>query len=165
LADGAFYELFPTLFFPDPDMQHALDPAYPNSLFNVPSWYRTRNGGPYLILSNVWFNIFLDNNGVPTPIISGDKFRAISLVTDTYAAWNSNPDGNHKPVYNWTSHDVSLGQPLGPPVFTGPYIRRDYQYGSVEIEITSGRYPDSIDYRIWLLGELVSELAVPYHTP
>ncbi len=165
LADGAFYELFPTLFYPDPDMQHALDPAYPFSLFNAPSWFRTENGGPYMILSNVWYNIFLDDSKVPTPIISGDKFRAISLVTDAYAAWNSNPDGNLKPVYNWTSHDVSLGEPLGPPVFTGPFIRRDYQYGSVEIEMTSGAYPNSIDYRIWVMGELVSELAVPYHTP
>jgi hypothetical protein len=165
LADGAYFELFPTLFFPDPDMQHALDPAYPFSLFNARRWYRTRNGGPYLVLSNVWYTVFLDNNGVPTPIISGDKFRAVSLVTDTFASWNSNPDGNLKPVYNWTSHDVSLGQPLGPPVFSGPFIRRDFQYGKVEIEITSGKYPNSIDYRIWSLGKLVSELDIPYHTP
>ncbi|MCK9997426.1 MAG: CHRD domain-containing protein, partial [Candidatus Krumholzibacteria bacterium] len=165
LGDGAFYELFPTLFFPDPDMGHALDPDYPFSLFNVRSWFRTENGGPFLVLSSIWYNVFLDNNHEVTQIITGDKFRAVSLLADTYSSWNSNPDGNQRPLYHWTSHDISLGLPLGPPVFEDPFIRREFQYGRVEIEMKSGAYPNPFDYRIWLLDELVSELAVPYHTP
>jgi len=165
LADGAFYELFPTLFFPEPDMGHALDPDYPFSLFNVRPWFRTQNGGPFLVLSSIWYNVFLDLNHEPTQIVTGDKFRAVSLLADTYASWNSAPDGSQNQLFHWTSHDISLGRPLGPPVFEGPFIRRDFQYGEVEIEMKSGAYPNPFDYRIWVLGELVSEIAVPYHTP
>ena len=64
LGDGAYYELFPTLFFPDPDMQHALDPNWPFSLFNVRPWFRTVNGGPYIVLSSIWNTTFVDNNHV-----------------------------------------------------------------------------------------------------
>lgn len=165
LGDGAFYELFPTLFFPHPDMAHALDPDYPFSLMNARSWFRTQNGGPFLVLSSIWYTSFVDNNYEATVIITGDKFRAVSLIADTYSSWNTNMDGSHSPVYNWTSHDVSLGEPLGPAVFEDPFIRRDFQYGRVEIEMTYGGYPDPFDYRIWCLGQLVSELAIPYHTP
>jgi len=165
LGDGAYYEIFPTQFFPDPDMQYALDPNWSHSLFAARRWFRTVNGGPYVVLSNNWYTSFRDNDGIQTQIITGDKFRAIALLGDFYSTWTSDPDREARWVYEWTSHDISLGQPLGPPVFTAPFIRRDFQYGKVEIEMTSGRYPDPFDYRIWLLGELVSELAIPYHTP
>ena len=165
LSDGLFYELFPTLFFPDPDMQHALDPDWPSSLFNMRPWVRTVNGGPYTVLTSAWFGAFHDNNGIVTPISTGDKFRAIALLGDFYSSWNSSPDGIGGWVYGWSSHDISLGQPLGPAVFEDEFIRRDFQYGKVEIEMGSGAYPNPFDYRIWLLGELVSELAIPYHTP
>jgi len=165
LADGAYYELFPTLFFPDLDMEHALDPDWQHSLFNVRPWFRTVNGGPYIVLASTWYTAYRDNNGIVTPINTGDKFRAIALLGDFYSSWTSGETSQGSLVYGWSSHDISLGQPLGPPVFTGPFIRRDFQYGKVEIEMTSGRYPDPFDYRIWLLGELVSELAIPYHTP
>ena len=165
LGDGAYYELFPTLFFPDPDMQRALDPDWPYSLFNVRPWFRTVNGGPYIVLASTWFTAYTDNNGIATPIDTGDKFRAVALLGDFYSSWNSSPDGNGSLVYGWTTHDVSLGQALGPAVFEDYFIRRDFQYGKVEIKMTSGKYPDPFDYRIWLLGDLVSELAIPIHTP
>lgn len=165
LADGAFYELFPTLFFPGPNMQNALDPSYPYSLFNVRSWYRTRNGGPYLVLSSVWNTQFIDASGALTQIITGDQFRAISMLTGAYSSWNTNPGGSAEPVYNWTPRDVNVGAPLGPPTFDGRFIRRDFQYGRVELEMTSGRYPNPFDYRIWSLGRMVSQLDVPNHIP
>lgn len=165
LADGAFYELFPTLFFPDPNMKNALDPAYPYSLFNVRNWFRTRNGGPYLVLSSVWNTRYVDNTGVATQIITGDQFRIVSMLTGAYASWNTNPDGSAAPVYNWTPRDVTLGEPLSAPVFEGNFIRRAFEFGNVELEMTTGRYPNPFHYRIWCLGELVSHLAVPYHTP
>ena len=117
------------------------------------------------MLSSVWYNVFLDNDREVTQIITGDKFRAVSLLADTYSSWNSTPDGNQRPTYHWTSHDISLGQPLGPTVFEDQFIRREFQYGRVEIEMGSGAYPNPFDYRIWLRGELVSERAVPLHTP
>ena len=46
LGDGAYYEIYPTQFFPDPDMRNSLDPAYPYSLFHAGRWFRTVNGGP-----------------------------------------------------------------------------------------------------------------------
>jgi len=165
LADGAYYELFPTLFFPDLDMEHALDPDWQYSLFNVRPWFRTVNGGPYIVLASTWYTVYRDNNDIVTPINTGDKFRAIALLGDFYSSWTSGETSQGSLVYGWSSTDISLGQALGPPVFEAPFIRRDFQYGKVEIEMTSGRYPDPFDYRIWLLGELVSELAIPYHTP
>jgi hypothetical protein len=165
LGDGAYYELFPTLFFPNPDMQHALDPEYPFSLFNVRPWFRTVNGGPYIVLSSIWSTTFVDDNHVATHINTGDKFRSIALLGDFYSSWNSSPDGIGHYIFGWSSHDISLGQALGPPVFEGDFIRRDFQYGKVEIEMQSGYYPNPFDYRIWSLGTLVSELAIPYHTP
>ena len=165
LGDGAYYELFPTLFFPDPDMQHALDPDWPYSLLNVRPWFRTVNGGPYIVLASTWYTAFRDDNHIMTPINTGDKFRAIALLGDFYSSWNSGDASQGSLVYGWTSHDVSLGQALGPAVFDGVFIRRDFQHGKVEIEMTSGRYPNPFDYRIWLLGDIVSELAIPYHTP
>ncbi len=165
LGDGAYYEIFPTQFFPNPDMQHALDPNWSHSLFNARRWFRTVNGGPYVVLGNIWYSVYRDNNDIVTQIITGDKFRAIALLGDLYSTWTSSPDGAADLVYSWTTHDITLGQPLGPATFEGPFIRRDFQYGKVEIEMTSGRYPNPFDYRIWLLGNLVSELAIPYHTP
>jgi hypothetical protein len=165
LGDGAYYELFPTLFFPNPDMQHALDPDYPNSLFNVRPWFRTANGGPFIVLSSIWSTTYVDDNHTAQHIYTGDKFRAVALLGDFYSSWNSSPNGLGHYVYGWTSHDISLGQPLGPATFEDEFIRREFQYGRVEIEMGTGAYPNPFDYRIWVLGDLVSMLAIPYHVP
>jgi hypothetical protein len=160
MADGAWYELFPTLFFPDPDMANALDPAYEFSLMNVRPWFRTSNGGPFIVLGNPWINRYKDHNGEVQDINLGNVFRAVALVTDVHSVWNKN---NY--AYGWTDNDISLGQPLGPAVFEGDFIRRDFQYGKIEIEMTLGTYPNAFDYRIWCLGQLVEELSVPFHFP
>jgi hypothetical protein len=165
LADGAFYELFPTLFFPAPNMANALDPQYPYSLFNARNWFRSDNGGPYLILSSVWNTLYSDDQGIPTQIITGDQFRAVSLLTGAYASWNTNANGSRDPVYNWTPRDVTMGAPLGEPVFAGNIIRREFEYGRLELRMLSGSYPNPFSYWIWSLGEVVSRLDAPYHTP
>ena len=85
----------------------------------------------------------------------------MSLLTNVYATWLLSTNHN----YHWPAFEHNLGQPLGPATFESPFIRRDFEYGSVEIEMTSGRYPNPFDYRIWVLGHLVSELAIPFHTP
>ncbi len=165
LGDGALYELFPTLFFPDPDMAHVLDPDYDFSLFNVRRWFRTANGGPYLVLANTQQNWYVDHNGIPTQLVNGDQFRAVALLTDTYASWNTGDLNTFSNSYAWTDNDITLGQPLGPPAFSGNFIRREFQYGRIEVEMKSGRSPDPFIYRIWSLGQLVEELNIPFHFP
>jgi hypothetical protein len=165
LGDGAYYEIFPTQFFPDPDMKYALDPTWARSLFNARRWFRTENGGPYVILGNPWHRAFTDNEGVPTTISSGDEFRAIALVGDLYSTWTEDIPGRRSLSYLWSSRDITLGAPLGPATFSDPFIRRNFEYGRVEIEMTTGAYPNAFDYRIWMLDQLVSELNLPFHTP
>ena len=165
LADGVMYELSPTLFFPEPDMQHALDPNYSKNLFNVRGWLRDVNGGPYVIMSNVWRSVFWDHNQSPTVILTGNQYRAVGLIMGGYSSWNSHDGSTFSYTYGWTNTDITLGQPLGPPVFEGEFIRRDFEYGRVEIEMQSGDYPNPFDYRIWALGQLVEELSIPFHYP
>ena len=92
--------------------------------------------------------------------LAAPVFRAVALVVDAYSVWNS---GNY--WYGWTDNEISLGDALGPATFEGNFIRRNFQYGRVEIEMTSGFYPDPFDYRIWVQGNLVEELSIPYHNP
>jgi len=165
LGDGVMYELFPTLFFPGPNMQHALDPDYEFSLFNIRSWFRTGNGGPYVVLANTQQNWYVDQSGQPTQLNNGNQYRAAALVTDTYVSWNTNDVNTFSNTYSWTDNDISLGPAVGPATFTGEFIRRDFQYGRLEIEMTSGWAPDPYDYRIWSLGQLVEELRIPFHFP
>jgi hypothetical protein len=160
LADGAWYELFPTLFFPEPDIAHALDPDYEFSLLNVRPWFRDQNGGPFIALGNPWINRYRDHNDEVQDVNLGNVYRAVALVVDAYSLWNVGTYG-----YGWTDNDISLGPALGPPVFEGNFIRRDFEFGRIEIEMTSGAYPDAFDYRIWCLGQLVEELSIPFHYP
>ncbi len=39
------------------------------------------------------------------------------------------------------------------------------EMGKVEIEMTSGSYPNPFDSRVWALGRIVEELAIPYRFP
>jgi len=79
--------------------------------------------------------------------------------------WHRDDTSTYSNTYSWTDNDITLGPPLGPPVFEGDFIRRDFKYGRVEIEMDSGRYPNPFDYRIWCLGQLVEKLAVPFRFP
>ena len=164
LADGVMYELYPILFFPDPDLQTSLDPDYPFNLFAVRRWLRDRNGGPFVVLSYPGTSRYYDHQGQLTLISTGDQYRAVALIADLYAAWHEGI-GSQLYVYGWPDNDLCLGQPLGPVQITGDFLRRDFQYGRVEIELTSGAYPDPFDYRIWVFDELFEELAIPYHYP
>ncbi len=165
LADGVVYELFPTLFFPNPDMKFALDPDYQYSLFRVRHWMRDGFGGPYLVLTNPWLNRYMDMNYEIADIDLGNQFRAVSMMVDGYACWASTTSSTFDYRYGWTKNNISLGLPLGPVTFEGDFMRREFQYGRVEIEMTSGGYPNPFDYRIWALGKLVEELSIPYHYP
>lgn len=165
LADGVMYEIFPTLFFPEDDMAHALDPDYENNLFNVRSWLRESEHGPFLVMSNTWQNIYWDQNFEVTMIRTGNQFRAVALLVDGFACWNSHDGTTFSYTYGAPEQNINLGQPLGAPSFEDNFIRREFQFGKVELEMGSGTYPNPFDYRIWCLGQLVEVLAIPYHSP
>lgn len=160
LSDGLYYELFPTLFFPAPPMASALDPDYEYSLFHVPQWCRTVNGGPYVVLGNIRQNFYYDHNFELQTINLGDHYRVVALLTDTYTTWIAG--GHH---YDWTGNEINLGPPLGSTQIDGDTYTRDFRYGRVELIIESGTYPNPFDYRIWVNGTLVEEWNFPYHFP
>ena len=161
LSDGVYYELFPTLFFPDPDMRTALDPNYEYNLFRTRNWPRSQNGGPYVILSHIGQNFFVDHLGEVTRLNLGDSYRAVGLLTDCYSSWNSH--GSH--TFGFTENDINLGAPLGPTVINGDVYTRDFEFGKVELTLTNGYYPNPHNYKIWVNGTIVEELAIPYHYP
>jgi hypothetical protein len=165
LADGLMYELYPTLFFPQPNARNSMDPAYAYNLFNTRNSLRTQNGGPWMILSNVWINRYVDLNGVATTLQTGNQFRVLAMLMDGYAAWNTQDGSTFSYTYGWPANSICVGDPTGPPVYDGNFIRRDFQYGRVELEWKTGRYPDPFKYKIWSLGQIVEELRVPYHFP
>ena len=160
LSDGLYYEIFPTLFFPEPAMSYALDPDYEFSLFHAPRWCRTQNGGPFVVLGNIRQNFYYDHNNDIRPLVLGDLYRAVALLTNTYSTWI--PGGHH---YNWTANEINLGPPLGPTQIAGNVYTRDFKYGRIELIIESGTYPNPFDYRIWVNGNIVEEWDLPYHFP
>ncbi len=165
LADGLMYEIFPTLLFPQPNMKSALDPAYPFNLYAARRWLRSGNGGPWIVMSNPWRTQYGDIDGGTHYIMSGNQWRAVAMLMDGYASWNSHDGSTFSYTYGWSDNDISVGEPLGPPVSDGNFIRRDFQYGRIELEWKTGMYPDPFKYRIWALGQRVEELAVPMHFP
>lgn len=165
LADGVMYELFPTLGFPQPNMQNALNPSFLHNLYAVRGRLRSQNGGPYIVMFNPWRNQYNDQNGQITLLQTGNQFRVVAMLMDGYASWNSHDGSTFSYTYGWTDNDICVGDPVGPPVYDGNFIRRDFQYGRVELEWKTGRYPDPFKYKIWSLGQLVEELRVPYHFP
>jgi hypothetical protein len=165
LADGLVFENYPTLFFPQPNARNSLDPAYAFNLFNVRDSLRTQNGGPWIVMSNVLRNQYSDHNQQVTLLQTGNQFRVVAMLMDGYASWNTQDGSTFSYTYGWTDNDICVGEPIGPPVYDGNFIRRDFQYGRVELEWKTGRYPDPFKYKVWSLGQLVEELRIPYHFP
>ena len=165
LADGLVYEIYPTLFFPQPNARNSLDPAYAYNLFNVRDSLRTQNGGPWIVMSNVLRNQYSDHNQQVTLLQTGNQFRVVAMLMDGYASWNTQDGSTFSYSYGWPAVDICVGEPIGPPVYDGNFIRRDFQYGRVELEWKTGRYPDPFKYKVWSLGQLVEELRIPYHFP
>lgn len=161
LGDGMYYEIFPTQVFPDPDMAHALDPDYSKSLFHAVNWPRADNGGPYIVLGNYWRNIYWDQNNSPQPIIWGDLFRAVALLTDVYSTWLTST--NHR--YSWPDLEINLGDPVGATVIDGDHLWREFQHGRVDLVLDTGAYPNPLSFEIHLNGVLVQAFDLPFHYP
>jgi hypothetical protein len=160
-CDGFYYERFPTLWPFNYSMATALDPAFNYNVFRTRHWPRQQNGGPYVLLGNIMSSYYVDYNGEPTLLDSGNQFRVVGLLTDSYSAWLA--QGAH--VYRWPDNEISLGPPLGPVQIEGNVFSRDFRYGRVEMTMENGDYPDPFSYRIWVNGVLVEELNTPYHFP
>jgi hypothetical protein len=165
LADGLMYELFPTLGFPQPNMQNALNPSFLHNLYAIRGRLRDANGGPWVVMFNPWINRYNDQNNQVATIQTGNQFRVVAMLMGGYASWNTHDGSTFSYTYGWPEVDVSLGEPIGPPVYDGNFIRREFQYGRVELEWTTGRYPSPFKYKIWALGQRIEELAIPFHFP
>jgi len=161
LSDGVYYEIFPTEMFPEPNMATALDPDYPANLFAAMTWPRTVNGGPYTCIGNMWQNIYFDHNGDPNQINLGNMYRAVGFLTGVYNNWLGT-GGNY---YDWTNVEINLGQPLSPTVINGDHYFRQFQYGTVDLHMGSGVYPNPFSYEIKINGRVVDAFDMPYHFP
>ncbi len=162
LGDGMLYELFPLVGFAGSDKyRKALDIEKPNNLFTACNWPRSRNGGPWLILSNNWQIGFTDPQGDFIQYNLGNLNRAVALLTDATAAYHS--DGQI--VYGWPDVDLDLGPPLGPAEIDGETYFRRFSRGEISVVLESGAYPMPFDFSITQNGEVVQYLDHPNHFP
>lgn len=163
LGDGMLYEIFPQVGFSSGSDKYrqALLPENPNNLFAAGSWPRTRNGGPWLILSNNWQIGFTNPDGVVVDYNLGNLNRAVALLTGAAAAYHS--DG--RITYGWPDVEVDLGEPLGPTEIDGDTYHRSFARGEITVVIESGAYPMPFDFEIVQDGEVVQYLDFPDYFP
>lgn len=162
LGDGMFYENFPRQTFgASGQVRNALDPARFNNLFAARNWPRTRNGGPWLILSNQEPVSYYDDQGELTPLVLGDINRAVALLTDATACYHD--DGQIH--YGWPTVPLDLGPALGGVAREGDTFTRAFARGSITVTLTSGSYPLPFNYEIVQDGVVVQALQYPRHVP
>jgi hypothetical protein len=123
---------------------------------------RTQNSGPIILSMSGSTGTWPQQ---PPHAQTGNQYRVVAMLMDGYAAWNTQDGSTFSYTYGWPANSICVGDPTGPPVYDGNFIRRDFQYGRVELEWKTGRYPDPFKYKIWSLGQIVEELRVPYHFP
>jgi hypothetical protein len=158
LGDGMFYEMFPTVgFWGGPRVALALDPAQPNNLYAARGWPRTRNGGPWLILSNPMMARWTKLDGQIVEFNLGDLNRVVALLTGATACYHEPPDLR----YGWPSYEPALGPPLGGVVASGDTLTRDFTGGRVKVIMRSGDVPLAFDYEITEADTVVQALRFP----
>jgi len=154
--DGMFYELFPNVGFGGGDtFKKALDPNWYNNLWTARTWPRTRNGGPWLILSHAKsVGSYREPDGSWTAINSGDLLRAVALLTDAISIHYDN-SGNFTTGY--PAVELDLGAPLAPVEIIGDrYIRR-FERGRGELLMGDGQYPIPFSYAIPQNGVIIDQ--------
>ncbi len=162
LGDGMLYELFPEVGFGrGANYAKALDTSSTKNLFAARRWPRTRNGGPWLILSNLNSISFTDDRGALVSYDLGDINRAVALLTGATVVYHETGGG----FYGWPAIDVDLGAPLGPASIDSTVFRREFELGSVTVEMESGAYPIPFDFTIVQDGDTLQALDFPAHTP
>jgi hypothetical protein len=158
LLDGMMYENFPDVGFGGESMRNALDPANPFNLFAAQEWPRKDNGGPWLIYTNKYVTQFHDADGQLVRWRLAEYSRVAALLTGGRASYHG---WDQKYRYDWPAQDVVLGEPLGPAVFDGDTITREFAEGRVTLTFTTGDLPRPFDFSIEQGGRVVQSLAYP----
>lgn len=158
LLDGMMYEDFPSYAFSGDKMAEALDPANPNNLFAARTWPRTENGGPYLLLSNKFHMYYRNEDGGTQSMPLADFNRLTAMLTDNLVAYHS---ADERYEYGWPAVDCEMGAPLGGVDFDGAMIRREFQNGRIQVEMTSGDMPCPFNFWIYQGPGVLQEFVLP----
>jgi len=162
--DGAFYEDFPAQgWIGSAKFRQALDPAVPNNLFAAHGWFRTRNGGPWLILSHKFTaGVYFDSDYNPVYVDGDNLCRAVAMLTDgasiTYEGFGVHDPGIPAVEYN-------LGPPLGGVTIDGDTYTRDFRDGSIELTMRTGNYPFPFNFRVYRRGQIIDQSEFPSWDP
>jgi len=165
LVDGAYQEVFPGVPYGQTEsFIRALDPAVPNNEWEIVAHMRTRNGGPWVIPTNI-SNVggFYDQSGTYRRVNAGDINRVVALLTGATSA-HFDFSGMHQAAL--PPVELDLGAPLGETVIAGTVMTREFANGSVRLQMESGVYP--VPFRYWIRdaeGRNVQVLDPPYAYP
>ena len=164
LVDGMLYEVFPNVGLGGSERYRAaLDPGRYNNLFAAHNWPRTRNGGPWLMLSNKNPGAsFIDSEGQQRMLDLGDLNRAIALLTGGVSMYYDQT-GRH--AAGIPSVELALGEPLGPVSIDGDVYRRTFAHGRIELVMGSGDGADPFAFQIFQDGDLVQVYDRPRYDP
>ncbi len=161
--DGAFYEDFPAQAWWGPQhFRMALDPNEFNNLFAAHNWFRTNNGGPWLILSHKnSAGVFFDSDYNAQYVDGGRLARAVAMLTDgvsiTFQGFGVHDAGIPSVEYN-------LGPALGGVTIEGDTYTRQFRDGSIELIMRTGEFPFPFDFRVYRRGELIDQSQYPAAT-
>ncbi len=161
-VDGMFYEDFPAQgFYGRPPFEMALDPAVFNNLWAAHNWPRTRNGGPWLILSHmrsggVFFGPAPDYT--PYQIDADDLTRAVALLTDATAITY---DDSGERSAGIPAKEYNLGAPLGGVTIDYPVYTREFERGRIVLTMRTGDYPRPFDFEVYQGDQLIDRSPYP----
>jgi len=165
MVDGMFYEHFPEAGFWGADvLADCLDPTVPNNLLAAKHWPRTRNGGPWLILSNERIFRFMDPYSQFIDYRFAEWNRVIALLAGVTVCYHSDDELMH---WGWPEVELQLGQSLGGMTRVDNTYSRAFEHGSVTMTLTPQRgvAPDAITFEIIQDGEVVQSYDFPEHFP
>lgn len=158
--DGMFYEMFPAqAYVGAAEFRQALDPAVPNNLWTARNWPRRRNGGPWLILSQMHdVGSYLAGDGTWQTVDADELTRAVALLT-----------GNTAITYEGTGVrdagipdlEYDFGPPRGEATIVGDTYVRDFAGVRLELFMGSGNYPTPFDFLITRDGRVIQEMDFP----
>ncbi|MBK8167103.1 MAG: hypothetical protein IPK64_14280 [bacterium] len=157
LVDGMLYENFPQVGFWGDNMRQALDRSAWNSLFASRHWPRTDNGGPFVILSNK-DRITINTGQGSRTYRYADFARPAALLTGTLVSYHSPAQ---EMDYGWPDVELDLGAPLGEAQGDGGLLVRNFENGTVTVNMTSGDLPIPFHFSITESRGIVQSFQFP----
>lgn len=123
LVDGCYLEQFPWWLFGSGDAHYAnaVDPDYPNSLWELSRPDRWRTPNFYVMLEDKW---------------NYDAVGYIAQCFDRVVHLRRESSEEEAGTVEYPP-DLVLGRPLGPPVFTGDSLRRFFERGALGVNLHS----------------------------